>query len=164
MPEQRLKMVQSVYIMFLYTFHIRSVCLLQGCLFRVTGIQLLNGEADVFAAACQGSHFSSTADAAAVLPSFSWAWPLPLLAQFVSLWGELNRGTHLAAKNHLQNGAVYFILFFIFVIFFNQVSHSYKCLLAQWELLQGWELVARAGNDSTIELLAKYLSLTRNTS
>lgn len=132
MPEQRLKMVQSVYIMFLYTFHIRSVCLLQGCLFRVTGIQLLNGEADVFTAACQGSHFSSTADAAAVLPSFSWAWPLPLLAQFVSLWGELNRGTHLAANIHLQNGAVYFILF---VIFFNQVSHSYKCLLAQWELL-----------------------------
>lgn len=26
------------------------------------------------------------------------------------------------------------------------------------------ELVARAGNDTTIELLAKYLSLTRNTS
>lgn len=130
MPEQRLKMVQSVYIMFLYTFHIRSVCLLQGCLFRVTGIQLLNGEADVFAAACQGSHFSSTADAAAALPSFSWAWPLPLLAQFVSLWGELNRGTHLAAKNLLQNGAVFFlnfILFFISVIFLTKFLTTNIC-------------------------------------
>lgn len=131
MPEQRLKMVQTVYIMFLYTFHIRSVCLLQGCLFRVTGIQLLNGEADVFAAACQGSHFSSTADAAAALPSFSWAWPLPLLAQFVSCsvvsWtGELTWLQKISFKMVLFF-FLNFILFFISVIFLTRFLTTNIC-------------------------------------
>lgn len=61
----------------------------------------------------QGSHFSSAAYAAAVLPVPSRASvlvsprPLPLTAQhFVGPRGKLGTGTHLATKTHPQNGGV----------------------------------------------------------
>lgn len=72
------------------------------------------GEPAVFGRGGQGSHFSSAAYAAAMLPFSSWAFilvsPWSLRAQhFVSPCGKLGTGTHLATKIHPQNGGVIFL-------------------------------------------------------